>query len=94
MTLEEEFIGEKLEIDDLRIFGCHVYVHVLQEKRRKLDPSGRKGVFGVYSESTKACRIYISGQRKIELSRDVTFQEDIAYRRSRHKNDSDEQEAP
>ena len=59
-----------------------------------MDPSGRKGVFVGYSESAKAYRIYIPGQRKIELSRDVTF-EDIAYRRSRHlESDSDEQEAP
>ena len=59
-----------------------------------MDPSGRKGVFVGYSESAKAYRIYIPGQRKIELSRDVTF-EDICYQRSRHaKSDSDEQEAP
>ena len=33
--------------------------------------------------------------RKIELSRDVTFEEDIAYLRSRHaESDSDEQGAP
>ena len=37
-----------------------------------------------YGESAKAYQIYIPGQRKIELSRDVTFEEDIAYRRSRH----------
>ena len=60
-----------------------------------MDPSGRKGVFVGYSESAKAYRIYIPGQRKIELSRDVTFEEDIAYRRSGHaESDSDEQEAP
>ena len=50
-----------------------VYVHVPQERRTKLDPSSRKGVFVGYSESAKAYRIYILGQRKIELSRDVTF---------------------
>ena len=60
-----------------------------------MDPSGRKGVFVGYSESAKAYRIYIPGQRKIELSRDVTFEEDIAYQRSKHaESDSDEQEGP
>ena len=59
-----------------------------------MDPYGRKSVFVGYSESAKAYRIYIPGQRKIELSRDVTFEEDISYRRSRHaESDSDEQEA-
>ena len=95
MTPEEAFTGEKPEIGHLRTFGCPVYVHFPQERRTKLDPSGRKGVFVGYSESAKAYRIYIPRQRKIELSRDVTFEEDIAYRRSRHaKSDSDEQEAP
>ena len=54
MTLEEAFTGEKPEIGHLRIFGCPVYVHVPQERRTKLDPSGRKGVFAGYSESAKA----------------------------------------
>ena len=72
-----------------------MYIHVPWERRTKVDPSGRKGVFVVYSESAKAYWIYIPRQRKIELSRDVTFEDDIAYRRSRHtKSDSDEQEAP
>ena len=94
MTLEEAFIGEKPKIGHLRIFECPVYIHVPRERRTKLEPSGKKGVFVGYSESAKAYRIYIPGQRKIELSRDVTF-EDIAYRRSRHtESDSDEQESP
>ena len=60
-----------------------------------MNPSSRKGVFVSYSESAKAYRNYIPRQRKIELSRDVTFEEDVAYRRSIHaESDSDEQEAP
>ena len=95
MTPEEAFIGMKPEIGHLRIFGCLVYIHVPREKRKKLDPSGRKSIFVGYSEFAKAYRIYLPGQRRIELSRDVTFEEDVAYRRSRHtKSDSDEQEAP
>ena len=94
MTLEEAFTSEKPEIGHLSTFGCPTYVHVPWERKMKLDPSGRKGVFVGYSESAKAYRIYIPGQRKIELSRDITF-EDIADWRSRHaKSDSDEQEAP
>jgi hypothetical protein len=36
-----------------------------------------------YSESSKAYRIYIPGQRQIEVSRDVTFEEEVTFRRSR-----------
>jgi hypothetical protein len=38
-TLEEALSGVKLEIGNLRIFGCLVYIHVHVEKRKKLEPS-------------------------------------------------------
>ena len=62
----------------MRIFGCPVYIHVPQEKRTKLDPAGKQGIFVGYSESTKVYWIYIPDQRKMDLSRDVTFEEDVA----------------
>jgi hypothetical protein len=85
----------KPEVGHFRIFGCPVYIHVPKEKRTKLDPSGRKGTFLGYSESSKAYRIYIPGQRQIEVSRDVTFEEEVAFRRSRGSHmeiDSERQE--
>ena len=45
----------------------------------KLDPSGKKGIFLGYSESLKAYRIYFPGFKKINISRDVTFDEDSTY---------------
>jgi hypothetical protein len=83
MTPKEAFTGVKPEVGHFRIFGCPVYFHVPKEKRTKLDPSNRKGTFVGYSESSKAYRIYVPGQRQIEVSRDVTFEEEIAFRRSR-----------
>jgi hypothetical protein len=63
----------------------------------KLEPSGNKGTFVGYNETLKAYRIYIPGQRQIEISRDVTFDEDEAFIRSRQSHideDKIEQEAP
>jgi hypothetical protein len=94
MTPEEAFIGVKPMVGHLRIFGCLVYIHVPKEKRTKLDPSGRNGTFVAYSESSKEYRIYIPGQRQIEVSRDVSFEE-VAFRRSRGSHmeiDSEKQE--
>ena len=54
ITPEEAFTGEKLEISHLRIFGCPVYIHVPREKRTKLDPARKQGIFVGYSESTKS----------------------------------------
>ena len=48
-TPEEMFSGEKPEVSHLWIFGCPVYIHVPREKRPKLEPSGRKGIFVGYS---------------------------------------------
>jgi hypothetical protein len=61
-TLVEAFIGVRLEIGHLRIFGCSVYIHVHKKKRMKLEPSGRKGMFVGYTETSKAYRIYILEQ--------------------------------
>jgi hypothetical protein len=83
MTPEEAFTRVKPEVGYFRIFGCPIYIHVPKEKRTKLDPLGRKGTFMGYSESSKAYRIYIPVQRQIEVTRDVTFEEDIAFKISR-----------
>jgi hypothetical protein len=82
-TPEEAFTGEKLEVGHLRIFGCLVYIHVPKEKRTKMEPSGKKGIFVGYSETSKAYIIYIPGQRYIEVSRDVTFHEEVAFKQSK-----------
>ena len=42
MTLKEAFTGVKPEVGHLRIFGCPIYIHVPNEKRTKLELSGKK----------------------------------------------------
>jgi hypothetical protein len=59
------------------IFSC------TQREEIQAGPSGRKGTFVGYSESSKAYQIYIPGQRQIEISKNVTFEEEIAFQRSR-----------
>jgi hypothetical protein len=83
MTPEEAFTRVKPKVAHFRIFGSPVYIHVPKEKRTKLEPLGRKGTFVGYSESSKAYQIYIPGQRQIEVSRYVTFEEEMAFRRSK-----------
>jgi hypothetical protein len=45
MTPEKSFSGKKPSVEHLRIFGCHVYIHVPKEKRKKLEPLGKNGIF-------------------------------------------------
>jgi hypothetical protein len=82
-TPEEVLSGIKPEVGNLRIFGCPVYIHVPKEKRTKMEPSGKKGVFVGYSENSKDYIIYVSGQMKIEVSRDVNFHEESTFNKSR-----------
>ena len=92
-TPGEVFSSKKPEVRHLKIFGCPVYIHIPKEKRTRLDPSGRKGRFVGYSESSKAYRIYFLGFKKIDISRDVTFDEYIAYNKSRKRHAKETEEA-
>ena len=82
MTPEEAFSWKKPNVEHLRIFGCPIYIHIPKDKRKKLEPSEKKGIFVEYSESSGAYRIYIPEQHKIEVNRDVTFNENMAFNKS------------
>ena len=92
------FTGENPKVSHANIFGCHVYLHVPKEKISKLDPLGKKGIFVGYNEQSKAYRIYIPGFLQIEISRDVTFDEDAAFTKSKKifadEDHEEEEEAP
>jgi hypothetical protein len=80
---DEMFTEKKPEVSHLKIFGCPIFIHIPKEKRNKLEPSGKKGIFVGYCEVSKAFRIYIPGHRHIEISRDVTFDEYAVLNKSR-----------
>jgi hypothetical protein len=62
-TPDEFFTGEKPKVNHLRIFGCPIYVHVPKDKRSKLDPLGKKGIFVGYNETSKEYKVYIHGHQ-------------------------------
>ena len=61
-----------------------------------MDPSSKKGIFVGYCEVSKAFRIYISGFHHIDISRDVTFDEEITLNKSRwfHLEEVHEEDVP
>ena len=75
------FTRKKPEVRHLKIFGCPAFVHILKEKRNKMDPSRKKGIFVGYCEASKAFRIYIPGHHHIEINRDVTFDEEATLKK-------------
>jgi hypothetical protein len=82
-TPKEMFTRKKPKVSHLKIFGCPVFIHIPKEKRNKLEPSRKKGIFVGYCKVSKALRIYIPGHHHIEISRDVTFDEDAVLKKSR-----------
>ena len=82
-TPKEVFTGEKPDISHLWIFGCPVYIHIEKEKRTKMEPFGKKGTFVGYSETSKAFRICVPGERHVEVIQDVTFHEEETFKRSK-----------
>jgi hypothetical protein len=91
MTSEEAFSGKKPNVEHLRIFGCPVYIHIPEDKRKKLEPSGNKGIFVGYNESSKASRIYNLEKHKVEFIRDVTFNENMAFNKSIEETTQEEE---
>jgi hypothetical protein len=77
------FTRKKPEVRHLKIFGCPVFIHIPKEKTNKMEPSGKKRIFVGYCQVSKSFRIYIPGHCHIEISRDVTFDEEVALKKSR-----------
>jgi hypothetical protein len=82
-TSKEMFTGKKPEVNNLKIFGCPIFIHIPKAKRNKLEPSGKRGIFVGYCEVSKAFKIYIPGHHRIKINIDVTFDEDVALKKSR-----------
>ena len=83
LTPDEAFTGKKPQVGHLRIFGCVTYSYIPKELRKKMEPTAEKGIFVGYSEISKAYRIYIPALRRVVVRRDVKFEEQKAFERSR-----------
>jgi hypothetical protein len=79
MTPEEKFTCKKPDVSHLIMFGCIAYVHVPDEKRSKLDPKVEKCIFIGYYLEQKGYRCFNSSTRKLQVSRDVVFDEMVSW---------------
>ena len=60
-----------------------------------METSRKKGTFVGYSETSKEFKIYVPGERHIEVSRGVTFHEEAAFKKSRELEcEIEEHESP
>ncbi len=79
MTPEEKFTGKKPDVSHLKVFGCITYVHVPDEKRSKLDPKAKKCIFIGYSLEQKGYKCFNLSTRKLQVSKDVVFDEMVSW---------------
>lgn len=96
-TPKEAFTSVKSKANPFHIFGCPIYIHVLIEKRTKLEPFNKKGSSVGYHETWKAFKVYIPKQSKALVSKDVEFEEDFTSKKSHEPilvSQDEEREAP
>jgi Reverse transcriptase (RNA-dependent DNA polymerase)/GAG-pre-integrase domain len=68
--------GRVPSLEEFRIFGCRAYVHIPRQKRRKLDNRSWHGIFvGIGGYDTD--RVYDPSTSKVEIVRNVHFNETI-----------------
>jgi hypothetical protein len=79
MTPEEKFIRKKLDVSHLRVSSCITYVHVPNEKRSKLDQKTEKCIFIGYFLERKGYRCFDLSTRKLQVSKDVVFDEMVSW---------------
>ena len=74
-TPQEIWNGRKPGFSYLSVFCRIVYVHVPDERRRKLDDKSEKLVLIGYDMNSKGYKQYNSSNEKTIISRDVEFDE-------------------
>jgi hypothetical protein len=79
MTPKEKFIGKKLDVSHLIVFGCIAYVHVPDENISKLNPKAKKCIFTRYSLEQKCYRCFNPSTWKLQMSTDVVFNEMVSW---------------
>ena len=74
-TPHEKYFGTKPDLSHLKVFGSISFVHVPDEKRRKLDPKSEKMILVGYSLEQKGYKCFNPVTRQSQVSRDVVFDE-------------------
>ena len=67
----EAWAHKKPSIAHLRVFGCEAFIHVLKEKRSKLDDNSEKYIFIKYKDGGKGYKLCNMITRKGYILREV-----------------------
>ncbi|RWS05910.1 gag-pol polyprotein-like protein, partial [Dinothrombium tinctorium] len=69
----EKIFNKKPDLNQMRVFGSEVFVHIPKLFRSKLDSKSEKQLFVGYDEKKKAIRVYDSKRNSVSVVRDVIF---------------------
>ncbi|KMQ88472.1 retrovirus-related gag-pol polyprotein [Lasius niger] len=69
----ERWTGKTPDVGYFQEFGCQVYSLIREPNKEKFQSRSKKGVFVGYAEDSKAFRIWIPDEHRIDISRDVEF---------------------
>ena len=74
----ELFFGRKPDLKNIRVFGCRATIHIPSEKRDKLDPTAKSGIFLGFPNNADGAFALVDGQNfPIIHGRNISFNEDI-----------------
>jgi len=76
MVPAKRWSGLKPKVDYCRVFGSIAYVHVLEQKRTKLNDRSHKCVLLGVSEESKVWLLYDPVHKKVIANKDVVFEVD------------------
>jgi len=79
-TPEEAYSGKKPDLSHLRIFGANIYMHVMKDARKKLEPIVEVGIFLGYTDTPHNYRVYFPDNGKTVVRWDIKFQEEKAMK--------------
>lgn len=74
-NLYEACSSKKTYLSHLMPFGCEAFVHVLKEKRRKIDNKSKKCILIEYKDGVKVYKLWNLVTRKLIYSIDAIFKE-------------------
>ena len=74
-TLYQRWYGKKPNLQHIRVFGCMVYSHVPEGKRKKLDNRAQKLGFIGYTDTARNYKVWDEETRRSYIRHDVIFNE-------------------
>ena len=80
-TPYQRWYGKKPNLQHIRVFGCMVYTHVPEGKRKKLDNKAQKLRFIGYTDTASNYKVWDEKTRRCYIRHDVIFNESDFGRR-------------